>query len=117
MNILLNTFVVINTMLAILYAIGHYFVLKFVKNPKIKAAFGVILVTFFTLYLILILGISLYSLYTCNFKFLPLTIFMIIPFIIGKKANYKTLSFWSNLQLSAFVASLIICSFIVCGKV
>ena len=110
MNILLTIFMIINAILVVLYTIGHYVILKFVKSPKNKARYGVFLGVVFAIYLLLILGISLYSLWVLNFKPLLLVVFLVIPFVIGKQANHKTFSLWSNLQLSALAASLIVCA-------
>ena len=101
-------FIAINSLLIILFAFGQY--LKF--SPKVKARYGVILGVVFAAYLFLIAVISLHAAWARNFVALPLLIFLFIPFLIGKKASYETLSLWSNAQLAAFVGSLITCGLI-----
>lgn len=108
-----SLFVVVNALLVLLFVFVQY--LKF--SPKTKARFGVILALLFSAYLFLIVGISLHAIWTRDFGALSLAVFFFIPFFIGKKVSYETLPLWSNVQLSALVASLIICVLILRGGV
>jgi len=104
-------FISVNALLVVLFALAQYCIFKF--SPNVRARFGVILTVVFVLYLVLIAAVSIHAVWMRNFAALPLIIFLVIPFLIGKKASYETLSLWSNVQLAAFGGSLIYCLFLV----
>lgn len=100
-----SLFVIINAVLVVLFTLVQY--LKF--SPKAKARLGIILALLLAAYLFLIVSISLHAIWMRDFSALPLAVFLFIPFFIGKKVNYETLSLWSNVQLLAFMGSLTYC--------
>ncbi len=106
-------FIIANVFVMTLFMFGQFFIFKFVKSPKVKANFGVSLSIAFALYFLFIIALVLKGLWVGNFKVLPLMLFIFIPFFIGKKVSYETLSLWSNVQLGVFALSLVYCLFLV----
>lgn len=76
------------------------------NKPQLMAGCSILLVSLFLLYFLSIIIICISSLFEHRYSLLLLSLFMFIPFIIGKKATYEKLNLYSNLQIIALLASL-----------
>lgn len=105
MNYLINFTLFINILIIPLFFLDMILFEK-IENPKKKGDFGAFVIFILTFYLVSYLLIFGLGLYTFKLNYLLAGIFIIIPFIIGRFANYSRLKFYSVLQLLAFIASL-----------
>jgi len=106
MNKLLGAFIIFNIALVIIYAFSHFTILRLTNKPKLKEFLGIVLGVFFTIYLTALVLITGYAIIIKNYPVLCLAIFIFIPFLIGEKVTYKTLNFYSHIQLWALILSL-----------
>lgn len=106
MNILLSIFAFTNLGFIISYMVGQNFIFNKKNSPNTVAMFALMLSVFFIIYFTLIIAIVLYALVLREYFTLLITVFLILPFLIGKKATYKTLNVYSNVQLLSLFASL-----------
>lgn len=107
---LINSFIVVNILLIILFAIAQY-LLK-LDRPKLIAATSILLSIILAFYLCLIIIICVKSLIFKHYLNLFLLPFIFIPFVVGVFANYKRIHFYTNVQNLFFVLSLIITLFL-----
>lgn len=106
MNTLLSIFAFTNLGFVISYLIGQNFIFNKKNSPNVVASYALLLSLFYIIYFILIIGIVLFGLISREYLTLLLVIFLALPFLIGKKATYKTLNLYSNLQLLSLFSSL-----------
>ncbi len=107
MNLILQAFFVINLMFIATFVLGRCFVFKQKNNPNLTALFSIILGLLFVLYFISIISVVGIALFHHKYFAIFLLAFIPMPFIIGQKATYEKLRFYSNLQLAMFFASLL----------
>lgn len=106
MNSLLSIFAFTNLGFIVSYMVGQNFIFNKKNSPNVVASYALLLSVFFIIYFILIIGIVLYGLISREYWTLLLGVFLALPFLIGKKATYKTLNAYSNIQLLSLFASL-----------
>lgn len=106
MNLILTVFSILNLIFIILFILTTKIIFKMYNKPQLMAGCSILLVSFFILYFILITLISISALFEHRYALLLLSLFIFIPFIIGKKATYEKLNLYSNLQIIALIASL-----------
>jgi len=107
MNFMLLFFLIMNLLFISMFVIGRCFIFKPKQKPTLKAGFSLLLGFLFLFYFISILGVVGISLLHHKYLAISLLAFIAIPFIIGKKATYEKLHFYSNLQLIMFLVSLL----------
>lgn len=105
MNLALKVFLLINTIFIALFVLGREVIFKLEKRPKLHAGYAVILGVFFFPYFLAIVGIVLFSVFKQEFLPVCLVLFIFVPFLIGQKATYEKLNFYSNMQLASFLGS------------
>lgn len=113
MNILLSVFAFINLGFILSYMVGQNFIFNKKNSPNVIAMFALLLSGFFILYFALIIAIVLYGLILHEYLTLFISVFLVLPFIIGKKASYSELNTYSNLQLLSLFASLFYSLFLI----
>ena len=107
MNLVLGFSLLINILLVIVLAINLHYLNKNSLAPKTKAFLGVALGALLLLYLILMAIILVFEVLNKNYYFIFLSIFILMPFVIGKLVSYKTLYKYSMLQMILFLFSLV----------
>lgn len=105
LNLALKIFLIINSVFLLLFVLGRGFVFNQVKNPNLQAGYALLLGVFFLPYFFMIAAIVLFSIFRHEFLPVGLAIFIFLPFLIGQKATYEKLNFYSNIQLASFLAS------------
>lgn len=107
MNLILMAFLAMNLIFIATFVIAKCFIFKLEQSAKLQAHFSLVLGFLFLFYFISIIGVVGISL--LHHKYLPLCLigFIVIPFVIGQKATYKKIRFYSNLQLAMFFLSLL----------
>ena len=105
MNYLINFTLFINILIIPLFFLDMILFEK-IENPKKKGDFGSVVIFVLTFYLVAYLLIFGLGIYAMKLKYILAGIFIIIPFIIGRFANYEKLKFYSVLQLLSFIISL-----------
>lgn len=113
MNLILYSFMAINLLFIIAFTLGRWFIFKQKNKPNLIAGYSVFLGMLFLAYFISILLVVGISLLHQKYFSLFLLIFIMMPFILGKKVTYKKLRFYSNLQLALFFVSLLISYFLI----
>ena len=107
MKLILVAFFVITLFLAKAFIFGRCFVFKQKHRPNLLAGYSLFLGVLFLFYFISILGVVGVSLLNHKYISICLLAFIAAPFVIGKKVTYEKLSFYSNLQLMTFFASML----------
>lgn len=105
-NKLLSIFAFLNLGFILTYIIGQNFIFNKKINPNVVASYALFLSGFFVSYFILIVAILLFGLITKEYLTLLFGIFLALPFLIGKRATFKTLNVYSNIQLLSLFGSL-----------
>jgi hypothetical protein len=106
MNLILNIFFAITLLFITAFIFGRFFVFKQKNRPNLTAGYSILLGVMFLLYFISIIGVVGVSLLHQKYFSIFLLVFIAIPFIIGEKATYEKIRFYSNLQLFMFLVSL-----------
>ena len=109
MNLISISFYSISTIFIIMFIVGRCFIFKLDKKPNLKAKYSLFLVFVFLFYFLSIIVFVGSSLVQQQYFSLCLLVFIIIPFVIGKKATYEKLRFYSNLQIAVVFASIVSC--------
>lgn len=100
---------ILNLILIITFVLNLLILKNNKINPKLRADIGTFLVFLFVLYLIYTGALILYGVIALGLiKYLIFLPFLIIPFYIGKIVKYKTLVFYSFVQLALFILNEII---------
>lgn len=107
MKLILITFLIINIIFIKSFILGRCFVFKQKGKPNLTAIYAVFLGVLFLLYFISIISVVAVSLMHHKYIALVLLAFIAMPFIIGQKATYEKLRFYSNIQLLMLFFSLI----------
>ena len=105
MNLVLGFALLINILLILVFVINLYYINKNSLAPKTKAFLGVAFGSLLFLYLILMAIILTFGVLNRNYYSILLSIFIFMPFVIGKLVSYKTLIKYSILQLLLFATS------------
>lgn len=97
---------VLNVLLTCVFGVG-YFVAESPKvAPKAKAKTGVLLASLFFAFLLLLVLFAISSaVLKQNALYLALSTYAVIPFAIGRLVSYRTLGFYTVLQLLALILS------------
>lgn len=106
MNLMLTIFAILNLVFIILFILTTKIIFKMYNKPQLMAGCSVMLVVLFLFYFISIIVISLFAIFEQKYAITLLSLFLFIPYMIGKKATYERLGFYSNMQILALVASL-----------
>lgn len=106
LNILLSVFTFTNLGFIISYMIGQNWIFYKKNSPRLVAAYALLLTIFLIIYFLLIAAIVLYGIIKHQYLTLLLSVFIALPFVLGKKATYETLNLYSNLQLLSLFISL-----------
>lgn len=107
MNLILMSFVATNLLFMTFFVLGRCFIFKEDKNPNLRAHYAAFLGALLVLYFISIITVIAASAFHHSYLPIGLVAFIIAPFIIGNKARYEKLSFYSNVQLAMFFISLL----------
>ncbi len=108
MNLIWYIFVVINLLFISAFVLGRCFIFKQKNRPNLTAGYSIFLGVLFLLYFVSILGVVGVSILHQEYFSIFLLVFIAAPFLIGEKATYEKLGFYSNLQLAMFFASLLV---------
>lgn len=109
MNLISIFFYSISVIFIILFIFGRCFVFNLDKKIDLKSKYSLFLGFILFFYFISIIALVGMSLVNQQYFSLCLLVFIIIPFVIGKKATYEKLRFYSNLQLAMFFAGILSC--------
>ena len=111
MNILINASIVINIILIFIFKMLYMMTFKKEVNPKMKAIAGTFAAVFIFLYLAAFTAISVAGIIKHNYLYISAIIFVIIPFVIGHFAKFSKLKKYTNLQIIAYLLSLLLLFF------
>lgn len=113
MNLISNIFFAITLLFITAFILGRCFVFKQKNRPNLTAGYSILLGVLFLLYFISIIGFVGVSLLHQKYFSIFLLVFIAIPFVIGEKATYEKIRFYSNLQLAMFLVSLFAVYFLI----
>lgn len=108
MNIALSIFSIINLILIVVFMIATSFVCNQKNRPGMLARYSIFLAVLFIIYFISIFSILVFALIEHKYLTLFMSMFLFIPFIIGKYVSYDKLRLYSNIQLFILFLSLFI---------
>lgn len=103
----------INVLLVLVFGIDYSVIDSDRMEPRAKAKLGAWLcILFFVFLALLLLFAVLSAALRRNALYLALSVYVMIPFAIGRLASYRTVRFYSALQLLAFLLSAVTLYFI-----
>ena len=107
-NTMIDIVILINLITILVFIVGFVLNTKQGVQPKIKANFGVFMGISTVAYLLSMIFVAIIGLIKGQYLWLNFLIFVIIPFVIGKFVQYKTMKFYSVLQIICFIASFVL---------
>lgn len=107
MKLILIAFLLITLFLAKSFVFGRCFVFKQKQKPKLLAGYSLFLGVLLVAYFISIISVVGVLLFHHQYFSILLLSFIALTFVIGRKATYEKLRFYSNIQLVMFFASLL----------
>ena len=108
MKILLSLFFIAGFVLFLSFLTGCIFIFRKNTPLELKSAYSIYLAVAVLFYILSVVFVFAYSIFTAETSYFPYIIFALLPFLIGKITTFKMLKFYTGLQMFVILTGCVI---------